>query len=194
MNKKIILLTAMLIVCTVFSAFAFEFDWQNYGSVVEQGDIIVNAGVGFGSAYSGYKTKIPPISASVEYLMPVGGFPLGFGGIFGYASSGTDSTIGGYKIEYSATYLMFAGLANWHFNFGIDKMDFYSGILLGYNAITLETKDSDPVYNISGKTSAGGFLWGGQIGARYFFTDKIGAMVEAGYGIAYITAGLTVKF
>ena len=31
------------------------------------------------------------------------------------------------------------------------------------------------------------------IGARYFFTDKIGAFAELGYGISYTTLGATFR-
>jgi len=32
------------------------------------------------------------------------------------------------------------------------------------------------------------------IGGRYFFTDNIAALVELGYGVAYLNIGIAIKF
>jgi hypothetical protein len=38
------------------------------------------------------------------------------------------------------------------------------------------------------------FYWGLQAGARWFFTDFIGAFAEFGYGLSYVKAGVAFKF
>jgi hypothetical protein len=42
--------------------------------------------------------------------------------------------------------------------------------------------------------SGGYFFWGFHIGARYFFTDHLGAFLELGGGLYYTAIGLAVKF
>jgi hypothetical protein len=41
--------------------------------------------------------------------------------------------------------------------------------------------------------SAGGLIYGGFIGARYYFRDSFGVMGEAGYGLTYLTLGISLK-
>jgi hypothetical protein len=61
----------------------------------------------------------------------------------------------------------------------VENLDTYAGLMLGYNI------DSALV----GSASFSAFL-----GARYYFTPKIGAYAEVGYGIAYMCAGVSLKF
>ena len=42
-------------------------------------------------------------------------------------------------------------------------------------------------------TSVGGLVYAGFIGARYYFTPKLAAMAELGYGIAILNIGVSFK-
>jgi hypothetical protein len=72
----------------------------------------------------------------------------------------------------------------YHFNF-LDNLDLYAGLNLGY------------VIQTSNQTQYSGssfFLWGFNTGARYFFTENLGAYLELGYsGLNYISTGVTFK-
>lgn len=72
----------------------------------------------------------------------------------------------------------------------VDNLDTYAGILLGYNVVSAKEIGTIPVgYNAS--SSSG--IFSGYVGARYYFTEQIGAMAELGTGIAYFNIGVAVK-
>ena len=37
------------------------------------------------------------------------------------------------------------------------------------------------------------FLYAGTVGTKYYFSNNVAAFIEAGYGIAYLTAGMSIK-
>jgi hypothetical protein len=84
--------------------------------------------------------------------------------------------------------------SSYHFSTS-DKLDPYVGAIIGYNiaSVTAE-KPAGYVGPDLPEASAGGFIIGGHLGARYMFTDKLGAFGELGYGIAYLQLGVTAKF
>jgi hypothetical protein len=45
-----------------------------------------------------------------------------------------------------------------------------------------------------GSVAASAILYGAHLGARYYFTDNIGAHAELGYGISVLTLGASFKF
>lgn len=78
---------------------------------------------------------------------------------------------------------------NYHFNkiLGIPPIwDFYLGVNLGFNMWTGD-------YNYSNSHSSGIGI-GGQIGVRYYFSDKLGINLEAGSGNAFSGSKLGISF
>jgi hypothetical protein len=161
---------------------------------VSKGDKIFNASLGLGSTlYSGsfYKGQIPPVSASLEYLVMDdlidGNGAVGLGGYIGFSS---------YKWEYQGwgwkyTNIILGPRGTFHYNF-IENLDTYTGLLIGYNVVTSkEFGNSVPGYNYS--ASSGGLIWAWYAGGRYFFSDKLAGLVELGYGIAYLNIGIALK-
>ncbi len=66
--------------------------------------------------------------------------------------------------------------------------------MLAYRAASFKDETNYP--NGVGSFSAGtysGVSLTGLIGARYYFTDKIGAYLEAGFGVSVLQLGLAVK-
>lgn len=133
---------------------------------VQKGETQLNAGVGFNSGYYG-----TPIYAGVDY----GVHP--------------DITVGA-----SASYVSFKPYANdkaswfgvgvngnYHFNRLLsipNNWDLYAGLTLAYNSFSYDNKDVQGVYSVN--TSGIGLV--GQVGARYYFTEKFGLNVEFGGG------------
>jgi len=191
MKQSKIIIALILFVSIVGGASAIEFNWQNYADCVKQGDILVNAGVGFGTPVVG-DMVIPPIQASVEYVLPIAGFPTSFGGLVGFTTSALDTVYS----KYDYTGIAFGGRASWHFDLGIDKLDTYSSLTLGYFKFSM--KDSPKAgYENYPKTEMdySQFYYGFNIGARYFFTPVIGASLEIGYSaLSYVAAGISLKF
>ncbi len=160
------------------------------------GDKVINVGLGIGSTlYSGvgYKTVFPPLSASFEYgVTELGPGILGIGGYLGFSSYKWDDTFGGstYGWKYSSTIIGARG--NYHYNFA-EKLDTYAGLMLGFNVINSKaTGDWPSGYDFTANSSA--FIWSLYIGGRYYFSDSFAAMLELGYGIAWLNIGVAFKF
>jgi len=158
-----------------------------------KGDRVFNASLGLGSTlYSGsfYKGQIPPVSASLEFGIVDGLIEkgvIGIGPYVGYTS---------YKYEYTGwgwkySNIIIGARGSFHYPL-VDKLDTYAGILLGYNIVTSkEIGDPTGMDDIYG---SGGLAWSGFIGGRYYFTDAFAAMLELGYGIAWLNLGVALKF
>jgi hypothetical protein len=90
----------------------------------------------------------------------------------------------------------FGARGAYHFNF-IEKLDVYAGLTLGYVIQSAVVTYGSAWDNIP-KTdypATSFFLFGVNIGARYFFTNNIGAYLELGYsGLQVASVGLSVKF
>jgi Outer membrane protein beta-barrel domain len=154
--------------------------------VFNKGDIALNVGIGLGSVYgySGFSSSVPPLSASLEVGITdkIGIGRFGVGGILGYSS---------YKFStfnsVTSSHILIGGRGLYHFDFDVEKLDLYAGIMLGYNIISY----SD---NATGVFSGSGVVGGVFGGARYMFSEKIGAFGELGYSIAWLNIGITAKF
>jgi hypothetical protein len=162
-------------------------------STFNKGDKVVNLGIGIGNTlYRGtyYTSGVPPISISYEQgvadeILEKG--VIGVLGYLGYTSYKYDYLGWGYK--YSNILIGAGGMFHYPL---IDKLDTYAGILLGYN-IASSTEFGTPVGWDYSATS-GGFVFSGFVGARYYFTEQFAAFAQVGYGVAYLTLGVSIKF
>jgi hypothetical protein len=107
-----------------------------------------------------------------------------------------------YTDKYTITGLGFGVTGAYHFT-ASDKFDPYIGLALGYTSIKFKATSDDPYYGTASDPNfyitlqAGGVLYGGFLGARFYFTNNIGAWASLGYlgwGGALINAGLAFKF
>lgn len=188
--KKLVILLITAALMTIFAAsiFAQERAFEDKTNVIQ-------AGIGFGLAGMYYDMKIPPIIAAYDRAVFINELPFSFGAVAGLAQSGTTFTLAGEEWTYKWTYIMIGGRASYHFDIGVEKLDLYAGVLLGYNIVKL--KEEVPAGWEAYTTGISGtsyFLWGIDAGARYFFTPNIGAYLELGYGLAYIHGGIAFKF
>jgi len=158
-----------------------------------KGDKVLNVGIGFGTTlYSGsyYKSQIPPISASLEFgvadnILEKG--VIGVGPYVGYSS---------YKYEYAGwgwkySNIIIGARGNFHYPL-VNKLDTYTGLLLGYNVSSSKEFGTSTGYDYH--ASSGGVVWAWFIGGRYYFSDNFAAMLELGYGVAYLNLGIALKF
>ncbi|MFV0536308.1 MAG: outer membrane beta-barrel protein [Dysgonomonas sp.] len=182
MKKKLLVLACLLVNITLVSA----------QDIFKQGDKVLNIGIGFGNTLytgSGYSTKIPPISASLDVCIKDNLFDekssLGVGGFIGYASS--EYKIFDYKHKYSDFILGARGTLNYQF---VEKLDTYAGLALGYDIVSASSSGTYADYS----ASASGLTFGIFAGARYYFTDQLAGMVELGYDIAVAKIGIAYKF
>ncbi len=170
--KKLLMLSLFAIGIVAFSAQTTKA--QSY----EQGATVAHLGIGLGGGFG------MPISISADYGWKE---KISLGGIIGFASETEDLIV--FKATYS--YLFIAARGAYHFDLGVDKLDPYAGVLLGYNKASLSL---DPAPAINTLSAGGGAVYGGFLGARYGFTDKIGGFAELGYGMGAATIGVTYKF
>lgn len=159
-----------------------------------KGDKVLNVGIGLGNSLyngSGFKTSIPPLSASFEYGVVDHLFDdkssIGVGGYFGYTSS-KYSWNNEYDYKYSSAVVGARGSLHYAF---VDKLDTYTGIGLGYNIVSGKS-DYKGLGSYSAESSA--LYWAWYLGARYYFTDSFAGMAEVGYDVAYLTIGVAFKF
>ncbi|MDR1973025.1 MAG: hypothetical protein LBQ46_14020 [Treponema sp.] len=184
-------LLAFFIVLTALGTLSVSaMDLTSFPAAVSGSHALVNAGVGFGSARYG-KMSIPPLTATVDIPLALAGLPFSFGGMFGFTQSRW-TYWGNDYLSYNV--FVFGGRANYHINFGVNKLDTYAGLTLGWEMGTWGSNNNtdDSWLRYYGNYSA--FHFGFQAGARYFFTNNIGAFAELGYGLSYVKAGLALKF
>ncbi len=166
------------------------------------GTNVINAGVGIGgtllSGYNGFnRSQTPALGLSFEHgTWELGDGVVSLGGYLGYKSIGDDYTSGGYKETWKWSYTIIGVRGAYHFPLDNDKLDIYLGAMLSYNILNFKYTNNDPYYNNAydysgGYGSAAGFSAFG--GIRYYLSDNIGLNAELGYGIAYLTIGLSFK-
>ena len=149
----------------------------------EQGQIDLNLGVGLVPTFGAGDVGIP-LSLSVDY-----GFndQISLGGYLGYAGSSDNIPFLG-KISYN--YIIVGARGAYHFDLS-EKLDTYAGLFLGYNVASVSIENS--LAGAPEPDAAGGFTYSLFAGARYHFTDQIGAFGEVGYGISILNLGLTLR-
>ena len=164
MKKIFAALFASFMIAASVSAFDGATFWKEYGGGIKNGDSIVNIGAALG--VSGFN-----VNGSYEKAVHINNMlPFTFGGIAGFTFAS-----GGSFINVDA-------LAKYHFNFGVEPLDVYAGVVLGVNGLFV--KDWDPLF---------GFDYGGFAGATWFFTDKMGVTLETGAPY-WLNAKFTLKF
>ena len=162
---------------------------------------IINYGLGLGSFYGvdnysfsdATSSSIPPISISIDFPSPKTK-GLTFGGYFGYTSNKLtvhNDFFGDYGWKYS--YYILGARATYSINlFNNEKTIPYGCVMLGYN-VARSTYFGDDSFGNSYNAGTGGFTYSGSVGIRHMLKPKIGGYAELGYGIAYLTIGLSMR-
>lgn len=182
MNKKR-LFSMVLAVVAVTGLFA-------QANTFSKGDKVANVSIGLGSSIygSGFTGGIPPIGASFELGIKDNLFneqsSLGVGGYVGFTSASQDWGI--VSATYSSIIVGARGILHYQL---VDKVDTYTGLLLGYNIASSKITGAGAFPG----ASVGGLVYAGFIGARYYFTPKFAAMAELGFGIAILNIGVSFK-
>ena len=177
--KKV--LFSLLALSALSASAAEKVDFKRENSVFKKGDKVLALGV---APVSGLGV---PVNLSFELGVKdkLGPGNLGIGGLVGVASRN-------YKggINYSVLSIVVAVRGMYHYQF-VDKLDTYGGVVAGWNAASANY----PSTWIGAKTTYGGPVAGGFVGARYYFAPKFAGMLEVGAGgLGYVNAGLAVKF
>ncbi len=178
---------------------------------------VINLGAGFGNnsyytAYrgSGYNYKSSPaFSFSYEqaFRKKLGPGFLGLGAYLGYQGASATYNYHWNKNGYDNNYyyknswnnFMVAARGAYHFDFlNSKRAEVYFGALAGLRiqSYRYETNNPDP-YAVNYSVNSGGRVFptfSVFAGARWYFVKNVALFAEAGYGISYLTGGLSFKF
>lgn len=183
MKKSVIILLSLII--------KISFGLETQAQQFQKGTTAVNAGFGLGTALGGLGNARPAISVSVDRgLWDIGGSGVislgGYVGNMGYKYSSE-----GYTAKWN--YMIIGVRGAYHYNgfTKVPKLDVYGGAMLGYNMVRYSSDGDDMEL---GNTYGSGMGISGFLGSRWFFSDKIGAYAELGYGVSVLNVGVTFRF
>lgn len=161
------------------------------------GDKVISLGLGIGntlySASSYYSMGVPPISLSYEQAIKedvLENGVIGIVGTIGFTSYKYRYTFSTFDYGWNYSNIYFGAGGSFHYPL-LDKLDTYAALMLGYNIATVKDYGNIPGDDFS--SSAGGFRFAGFVGARYYFNDQFAAFAQVGYGIAYLTFGVSIR-
>lgn len=177
--KKLIALAALFISLASYAQFG-------------QGSQRLHIGVGVGSpyAYSGSSTTIPPVHVSYEHGISD---KIGVGGLIGYTSSKYEESFFGTEYSWKFSYLLIGARGSYHF-YQTDKLDTYVGAMLAYNVASAKFESNNSALeSFVTEPAVGGVTFGGYLGARYNFNDKVAGFAEVGYNIAWLSVGVCLN-
>jgi hypothetical protein len=177
MKKVFALVIALFLAASFAPAFA-----QSY----QKSNNLLNAGIGL----SAYGAGGLPIGISFEKGITD---QISVGGFADYSRYGYNS--GGYKWNY--TFIYAGARGSYHLgellNMDNNKFDPYAGASLGFRSASYRDNTG---YNYNDYVSPynSGLFFGIHVGGRYYFSEKLGAFGEVGYGVSALKLGLTAKF
>ncbi|MGY6559304.1 MAG: hypothetical protein ACXIT9_08480 [Nitritalea sp.] len=141
----------------------------------QEKDVVLHAGIGFGTVYTGGIGGTLPVGAGVEYgLKALEQGVLGIGGEFGYVGF----------TGFSITYI--GGRASYHFAelVGLEEeWDFYGGLGIYYRSFSTGFEG----------IRVGGIVPAFHAGARYYFSERFGAYGEIGNTYGWLNLGVVFK-
>jgi len=163
------------------------------------GTNVVSAGLGLGGSYGlGAYSATPGISLQYERGMwdVPGPGVVSLGGYLGTKGFHDDGFAAfGYSYQQRWRYTIIGVRSAYHYNgLDVEPLDLYGGAMLSYNILSYRYTDNDPLSTYHGGNYGSSAAVSLYIGARYFFTPKVAAFAELGYGVSYLTLGGAVKF
>jgi hypothetical protein len=164
------------------------------------GDNDLNAGIGFVPTWikPGYYSVLPPISISLDHglrddwgkgVFTVGGLI----GVARYAQEKQWHDTAEYTYGYKYISTIFAARATYHYPL-FAGLDTYIGLMGGFRVNTNDHYGTWPS-GINDMDTDANFIPVGRIfvGAKYSFTNRFSGFGELGYGISYVTLGVSLK-
>ena len=169
-----------VVLAVMITGSVFAMDFTKWNSSLEDSSWIIDAGVGYGLGVA--------VPVSAEYLLPID-FPIG---VLVEVTPSWHNTRFGTGYETNNFWLNFLTGVNYHPDFGLENMDLYLGIKMGYGQLFQKITRVEPYPDTVSKTYVGALAFGTHIGFTYYFTDYIGIDVKAGYP-TYISVSAAFK-
>ncbi|MBL7859277.1 MAG: hypothetical protein JNM57_16410 [Cyclobacteriaceae bacterium] len=151
---------------------------------VQKGNVLINAGLGFGYYYAGGVSLTANAEFSITDEIAVGPYLAYTRWDYGY-----------FGYDYHYNFIDFGARGTYHFakllKVKNDKFDPYAGVFLGFVSSSY-TYDGGSGNNYSDSYD-GGVRSGIYAGARYYFSDKFAGFGELGIGLSPLVLGVTFK-
>ena len=177
-ETRLLALLAMLVA-------SFSYQGASAQAELDKGNLLLNAGLGFGYYYAGGVS----LNINAEYSVTP---ELGVGGYFAYTSWDNDWYDGTRRHDISYNFIDIGARASYHFAklLGVTnpKFDPYAGAFLGF-----VTSSYDDDFGYDGDDYDGGLRTGIHAGARYYFAPKFAGYGELGIGLSPLVLGVTLK-
>ncbi len=178
MNRKL-LMVALSSAVLVFAAPKAHAQFANGGNYF--GPHIGLSGVGSAISFGlDYEHGVTPVGQ-------VGPGMIGIGGVFDYFSFGDAGLYGKW------TYIDLGVTGMYHFVLNDRKWDPFVGLVLGYEIVSWSWNSGYGGYDFVSPT-AGGMVFGGSAGIRYFFNNNWSAQARVGFGISILNVGVNYSF
>jgi hypothetical protein len=158
------------------------FGTPEYPSVINNGTMLINTGIGYGGYLTGGKGEFrcPPLTASLDYALPFGTLPFTFGLAFAFSSESF------YGLDFNN--FGFAARIAYHFSIPIEAANIYRRLDTYALAVLGGILEAGSIEN------EGAFWWTFGGGLRYFFLPWFGAYMEAGFSnFTIISGGLSFR-
>ena len=154
----------------------------------QQGQLDFNLGLGLGNTFGAAgSATFPPINLSGDYGVTDN---ISVGGLIGYTAYKEDFSFFGGSGSWTYTYLIIGARGAYHFDVSED-FDLYAGAMLGYNVASVNYEGT-ALFGVT-EPSVGGVAIGIFGGARYHFSENLGAFAELGYSVGYLNLGATYR-
>ncbi len=175
--KKITAILSILLLSTAF-IHAQEFD---------SGSNVISANIGFGASYDTFAASQNP-GYSINYERGIWELPgpgvVSLGGYLGTKSYDYDFILDDDDDQWRYTIIGVRG-AYHYTGLNVDHLDVYGGVMLSYSILSFDG-------NTSGLNSrADGSVF---VGGRWYFLENLAANVEMGYGVSFLSIGLSFRF
>lgn len=174
MKKTIIYLVLTICITTTTSAQEFNV-----------GTNVLNGGVGLGGYYGGYSTSSQSPVLSISFERGVWDVPgpgvVSLGGYFGRKTFKYNTVLDDYSWSYNTVGVRGA----YHYlGLEVENLDVYAGAMVSYRLYS-----GRGVRNYGSSPGATAF-----IGGRWYFSENIAVYAEGGYGVAFLTLGVSFRF
>lgn len=151
--------------------------YQSKAQSFQEGDWVLSAGLGLGQTYS---------------YTGSGGLPLGVGAEYGVTNFTTGSLGVGADLGFTSfsdfNVLTIGGRGSYHYSELVEnKLDLYAGLGLYYRSFNWSNGFGDTYSFGSGVYAAF------HLGARYYFSENVGAYAELGNNWGWMNVGVAFK-
>ncbi len=167
---------------------------------LEQGTHVISPGFGIGGVYpvfSSVNAQSPLFGVSYEYgaFDHIGPGSIGIGGFAGYKAFKRTVDVDGFNFDERLHYFVIGAKGSWHYNPfpEVKGLDPYAGVMLSLNLPGYSSNYTEPYQYLENKYSP--YLAATiYAGARYYFSEYVGAFAEAGFGTSFFAMGMNFRF